>query len=94
MGDARVFQCGHHFVEMVANQAFQLTGIADHFTVDPLTDGFENFRCGADADVGGDEGVLQLIEDISVDFLLALNNIVELFFEAGTSFFNALFETV
>jgi uncharacterized protein YidB (DUF937 family) len=60
--------------------------------VDALADGFENLGGGADADVGGDERVLQLVQQIGVDLLLAEQNVLDLADKAGARFLDSLFQ--
>ena len=62
---------------MFADEAFQLGGIGELVAVDALADAFQNFAGGAYADIGGNEGGLQFIEQIGINLLLALQGVFE-----------------
>ena len=80
------------FEQIFADEAAQLAGIADQFAVDALADAVENFVGGGDADIGADERVFELFEQIGVDFLAAGDDVFDARDEAGAGFLDAAFE--
>ena len=73
LGDARRRALAglQNFEQLLANQPLQFGGVAQLVAVHALADALENLVGRAHADVGRDERVLQLVEQVGVDFLLA-----------------------
>ena len=71
LGDARrgAFAGLQNFEQVLADQALQLGGVGDLVALHALADALQNFVGGAYADVGGDERVLQLVEEVGIDLL-------------------------
>ena len=82
------------FEQVFANQAAQFGGVVDELAVHALADSFEDFGGGADADVGGDEGVFEFFEQVGVDFLAAGEGVFHAVDETGAGFFDAGLEAV
>ena len=82
------------FEQMLADQRFDFGGIAQQMTLHALADALQNLGRGADADVGGDERVLELFEDIGVDFLAPADGVFQLLHQPGAGFLDAGLETV
>ena len=59
------------------------------FAVGALADAFENFGHRIHADVGGDERIFQLVEQISVDFFAAGDGVFQAIHQAGTRLLDA-----
>ena len=80
--------------QVLADQALQLGGVVELVAVHPLADAFQDFVGGAHADIGGDQRVLQLIEQIGVDLLLALKGVFERGDQPGARLLYAALEPV
>jgi len=57
--------------------------------VDALADKLQDFRRGFGSDIGGDERVFELFEDVGVDFLASADGVLDFLHEAGAGFLNA-----
>ena len=88
----RAFGGLQHFEQMFANQAFEFRGIAEHFAIDALADALEDLRGGLDADVGGDQRVLELLEEVGVDLFPSGNEIFDTIDQPGAGLLNASLE--
>ena len=74
---------------MLANEAAQFGGVVQLVALHALADAVENLLGGRDADIGGDEGEFQLVEQIGVDHLLALEGVFERRDQAGAGLLDA-----
>jgi len=94
IGDVRrgAFAGLEDFEEVFADEVLQLGGVGELAAVDALADAFQNFAGGAHADIGGDEGGLQLIEEIGIDLLLALQGVFERGDQSGARLLDAALE--
>ena len=79
LGDPRHGALGglQNFEQVLADQSSQFAGVAHLVALHALADALQNLVGGADADVGGDQRVLQLVQQVGVDFLLALQRVFE-----------------
>ena len=80
------------FEQVLADEVLQLGGVAKLVALHALADALQDFVGGADADVGGDERVFQLIEQIGIDFFLALQGVFERGDQAGARLLHAALE--
>ena len=80
------------FEQMLADESFQLAGVANQLAVDALADAFENFGGGGDADIGGNQRVFELIEQFGVNLLLAGDQILDLADQASARLLDARLE--
>ena len=83
-----------HAEQMLADEVLDFAGIAHQLAVHPLADVFEDFGDGADADVSGDERILQFVKQIAVDLLAAFERIFNFVDETGTRLRDSGFQTV
>ena len=88
------FGGGEDLEEMLTDEAANFAGVADEFAVDALANGFQNFGRGADAYIGGDEGVFEFVEEVGIDLFFAEDDILNLIYEAGAGLFDATFESI
>lgn len=88
------FGGGEDFEEMGSNEAANFAGVADEFSVDALANGFEYFGGGTDSDVGGDEGVFELVEKVGIDFFFTEDDILNFVDEAGAGLFDPTFQAI
>ena len=65
------------FEQVLADEPFQLGGIAHQPAVHALADAIQNLGGGAHADVGADQRELQFVQQIGVDLLGALQHVFE-----------------
>ena len=77
---------------MFADQAFQFGRIVQLMPLDALADAFQNFLGGAHAHVGGDQCGLQFVQQIGIDFLLALERVLDRGNQAGARLLDAALE--
>ena len=63
--------------KMLADEPFQFGGIAHQFAIHALADAVQNLLGGAHADVGTDQREFQFVEQIGIDFLGALEHVLE-----------------
>ena len=80
--------------QMLANEELDFGGIAHELAVNALADVLQNFGGGADANIGGDQGILELVKQIAVDLLAALKGIFDFVDETGARFRDSGFQTV
>ena len=79
LGDAGrgAFAGLENFEQVLADEILQFGGVGDLVARHALADALQNFAGGADADVGGDEGELEFIEQVGIDLFLALQGVFE-----------------
>ena len=80
------------FEQALADKILQFGGVAKLVALHALADAIEDFVGGVDADVGGDEGEFELIEQIGIDFFLALQGVFESGDQAGAGLLYAALE--
>ncbi len=68
--------------------------VAELFAVDALADVLQNFGGRVHADVGGDQRVLQFLEDIRIDFLAAGDGVFQRSIRPGAGLLDAGLETL
>ncbi len=78
-----------HFEKMLRDQLLDLARVGQLLAVGALADAFENLADGIHADVGGDERVLQLVEQVGVDFLASGDGVFQPIHQAGTRLLDA-----
>jgi len=66
-----------NFQQVLADQPFDFGRVANHAAIHTLTDALQNFTGGAYPDIGTDQRELQLVEQIGVDLLGALQHVLE-----------------
>ena len=81
-----------NFEQVFADQVLQFGGVGELVAVHALADALQNLVGGADADIGGDERVFQLVEQIGVDFLAALERVFERRNQPGARLLHAALE--
>ena len=76
-GDVRERALGgfQDFEQVFADQGFDFGDVAELVAFYALADALQDFGGGVGADVGGDEGVFDLFEDVGVDFLAAADGV-------------------
>ena len=70
----------------------QFGGVAKLVALHALADALQDFVGGAHADVGGDQREFQLVEQVGIDFLLALQRVFERGDQAGARLLDAALE--
>ena len=80
------------FEKVLADEVLQFGGVAKLVALHALADAIEDFVGGVDADIGGDEGGFELIEQIGIDFFLALQGVFESGDQAGAGLLYAALE--
>jgi hypothetical protein len=75
-----------------ADQVLQLGGVGELVPVDALPDAFQDLAGGAHADIGGDQRGLQLVQQIGIDLLLALQRVFERGDQSGARLLHAALE--
>ena len=83
-----------NFEQVLADQPANFARVADQLAIDALPDALQDLFHGSYADVGGDERVLQLVEQIGVDLLPAGDDVFEAIDEAGARLLDAGFQAV
>jgi hypothetical protein len=58
--------------QLLADEPAKFRSIIEHVTLGAILDALDNLGCGSDADIRADERVLKLIEQVRVDYFLAL----------------------
>src|ERR1700680_2575212 len=79
---------------MFADEVLELGCIADLMPGAALPDSLQDLGRGLRANVGGNQRVLQLIENAGIDFLAAADRVFKLFDQTGASLLNAGLETL
>src|SRR5262245_23686114 len=79
---------------MFANQPAQFGCVAQLMPLDAFPDAVENFFGSANADIGRDEREFQLVEQVGVDLLFALECIFEGVDKSGARFLNAALQAI
>ena len=82
-----------HFQEVLADQALELAGIAHQVARDTFTDSLQDLSRGLGADVGRDQRVLQLLQNLGVDLLAPADGVFELLHQPGARLLHAGFQT-
>src|ERR1700675_3956003 len=62
---------------------------APQVALDLLADSFEDLRRGARANIGGDQGVFQFLENFAVDLLAAADGVFNFFEQSGAGLLDA-----
>ena len=65
------------FEQVLADEPRQLDGVVHLVALDALADALQDLLGGAHSDIGGDEGEFELVEEVGVDLLLALDGVFE-----------------
>ena len=82
-----------NFQQMLADQALQFGGIAHQVALHALADALQNLRGGLHADVGADQRVLQLVQQIGVDLLAAAERVFQRVHQAGARLLHAALQS-
>ncbi len=90
--DRSAFAGLQDFEEAFANQVLQFGDVGKLVAFHALTDAIQNLVGRIDPDIGGDQRVFELIEQVGIDFLLPLQRIFERVHQAGASLLDAAFE--
>ena len=64
---------GKHLRDLVGDETVELGGADIFVALDAGLKAFDDFQRGVDTDVAGDENILEVVEDLVVDFALACN---------------------
>jgi hypothetical protein len=90
----RAFGGFEHTEQVFLDELAEFRGVVHQVAGDPLADGFEDIGGGADADIGRNQRVFKLFEEIGVDLLLAVDHVFDAVHESGAGFLYALFQAV
>jgi hypothetical protein len=79
---------------MLTDEITKFAGVVDEFAVHALANALEDFVGGAHADVGANELIFELFEQIGIDLLFAVDGVFNRLHQSGAGLLNALLETV
>ena len=77
---------------MPRDELLDFAGVGQLLAVRPLPDVLEYFGSRVYADVGGDERILQLVEQVRIDFFSAGDGVFQPVHQPGASLLNAGFQ--
>ena len=78
-----------HFEKMLRDELLDFARVGQLLAVRALADALQNFADRVHADVGGDERILQLVEQVGVDFLAAGDSVFQAIHQARTRLLDA-----
>ena len=85
----RLFGCLQDFEEVLADQVLQFGRITHKLAVHPLANALQDFGGRPWPNVGCDERILQLVQQVCVDLLAPGEEILDTIHESGTGLFDA-----
>ncbi len=96
LGDARHGAVGRFedFKEVLFDEAFDFGGVIELVTLGAFADAVEDLVGGFDADIGAEEGVFKLIEEIGIDLFFAADGVFERGDKPGAGFLDPGFELI
>ena len=81
-----------HLQQMLRDELLDFAGVGQLLAVGALADALQNLGGSVDADVGGDQRVLQLLQHVRVDFLAAREGVLQTVHQARTRLLDACFQ--